>query len=107
MLTWNAQKIEDLEKKREERPGFLDCLIWAALAIGMNEITASNAKEWAYRIERYRLEGKGLFMVATETGMDCLKVEEKDITPWIGLKTNVGTISAAAFDKRMRQLRHA
>lgn len=103
MLTWNAEKVENFKEKNEARPGFFDGLVWAALAIGMNEIKESNVKEWVYRIERFRFEGHGLFVIGTETGAEYLKIEEKDITPWIGLKTNVSQINNAAFDKMMRE----
>ena len=32
-LTWNAEKVVDLEQKRKDDPGMLDCLIWASLGI--------------------------------------------------------------------------
>ena len=103
MLTWNAKKVENFKEKNEARPGFFDALVWAALAIGMNEIKESNVKEWVYRIERFRFEDAGLFVTEENGHGAYMKIEEKDITPWIGLKTNVSQISNAAFDKRMRE----
>lgn len=108
MLTWNAERVENFKEKNEAHPGTLDCFIWAALAIGMNEIKESNVKEWAYRINRMKFEGSPLFIVygedengkGTRTERD---ISEDDVRMWIGLKTNVSQISNSAFDKLMRE----
>ena len=102
-LNWDATKVENFKEKNEKHGKILDGLIWAALAIGMNEIKRSNVKEWVYRINRLRFEGQPLFVQATENGIEYPEIEDKDVEEWIGLKTNVGTISNAAFDKLVRQ----
>ena len=99
MLTWDVTKVKNYNEKIEGKDAFVHCLIMAAVSIGMKEITKDNVREWTRRIERCRSEGIFLFL----TGNGPLKVEEKDIAEWIGLKTNVRKISNAAFDKRIRE----
>ena len=107
-LTWDATKVENFKEKNEKHGKWLECFIWAALSIGMNEIKESNVKEWVYRLNRMKFEGHALFVVAVkgEKGVEPkeLDITEDDVREWIGLKTNVEQISAAAFDKRVRQL---
>ena len=99
-LDWNAEKVSDLERKREENPRMLDCLIWASLSIGMGEITEKNLNEWVYRLRRFAFEGKPLLLNKDKTPYE---ITEETIRPWIGLRTNVRTISNASFDKLMRK----
>lgn len=103
MLTYDATEVENFKEKNEKHPGTLDCFIWAALAIGMNEIKESNVKEWAYRINRMKFEGRPLFMTAGKDGLEAIDITEDDVRMWIGLKTNVSQISNSAFDKLMRE----
>ena len=99
-LNWNAEKVPDLARKRQENPGVLDCLIWASLSIGMGEITEENVKEWVYRLRRHTFEGKPLIL---NRDGSTYEITEEVLRPWIGLRTNVRTISNAAFDKIMRE----
>ena len=105
MLTWNAEKVENFKEKNEKHGKILDGLVWAALAIGMNEIKKDNVKEWVYRINRFRFEGHPLFIQAAENGgVEYPVIEEGDVEMWIGLKTNVTTISNTSFDAMLRKL---
>ena len=103
MLTYVATKVKDFKEKNEQHPGCLDCFVWSALAIGMNEIKESNVKEWAYRLNRMKFEGHPLFIVAGKDGLEPIDITEDDVRIWIGLKTNVSQISNSAFDQLMRK----
>ena len=72
-LNWNAEKVPDLDRKRQENPGVLDCLIWASLSIGMGEITEENVKEWVYRLRRHTFEGKPLILNRDGSVQDVIK----------------------------------
>ena len=99
-LNWNAKDVPDFDRKAQENPAMLNCLIWASLSIGMGEITEKNLKEWVYRLRRFAFEGKPLLLNKDKTPYE---ITEEVIRPWIGLRTNVRTISNASFDKLMRK----
>ena len=99
-LNWNAENVPDLERKRQENPGVLDCLIWASLSIGLGEITEKNLAEWVYRLRRSAFEGKPLIVDCDGTPGEITK---ELIRPWIGLRTNVANVTNAGFDKLMRE----
>ena len=99
-LYWNGKDVPDFDRKAQENPAMLNCLIWASLSIGMGEITEKNLKEWVYRLRRFAVEGKPLLLNKDKTPYE---ITEETIRPWIGLRTNVRTISNASFDKLMRK----
>ena len=99
-LDWNAEKVSDLERKREENPRMLECLIWASLSIGMGEIAEDNLAEWVYRLRRFAFEEHPLIIRRDGTPYE---ITEETIRPWIGLRTNVSPITNAAFDAIMRK----
>ena len=99
-LDWNGKDVPDFDRKAQENPRMLDCLIWASLSIGMGEITEKNLKEWVYRLQRFAFEGKPLIIRRDGT---LYEITEEVIRPWIGLRTNVRTISNTSFDKLMRK----
>jgi len=99
-LDWNGKDVPDFDRKAQENPAMLNCLIWASLSIGMGEITEKNLKEWVYRLRRFAFEGKPLLLNKDKTPYE---ITEETIRPWIGLRTNVRTISNASFDKLMRK----
>ena len=99
-LDWNGKDVPDFDRKAQENPAMLNCLIWASLSIGMGEITEKNLKEWVYRLRRFAFEGKPLLLNKDKTPYE---ITEEVIRSWIGLRTNVRTISNASFDKLMRK----
>ena len=62
-LCWDPKNVPDLERKLEENPRMLDCLVWASLYIGLGEITDKNVKEWVYRLRRATFEGHPLIVL--------------------------------------------
>ena len=99
-LDWNGKDVPDFDRKAQENPAMLNCLIWVSLSIGMGEITEKNLKEWVYRLRRFAFEGKPLLLNKDKTPYE---ITEETIRPWIGLRTNVRTIFNASFDKLMRK----
>jgi len=99
-LNWNAEKVPDFERKRQENPEMLNCLIWASMSIGLGKITEKNVEEWVYRLRRAAFEGHPL--IVQSDGTPC-EITEDMIRPWIGLRTNVADVTNAGFDKLLRQ----
>ena len=99
-LCWDTDKVSDLERKLEENPRMLDCLVWASLYIGLGEITDKNVKEWVYRLRRAAFEGRPLLMNQDGTPYE---ITEETIRPWIGLRINVTSITNAEFDAIMQK----
>lgn len=92
-LNWNISKVENWKQKSDENWDLLNNLIWGALSIGLQKITPYNTGEWLYRMNRILLEyGQYESMFTIE-----------QIEMFIGLETNVGTISAAEFEKKIKQ----
>ena len=98
-LYWDTDNVSDHERKLKEDPRMPECLMWAGFAIGLGEITEDNFQEWIYRLRRFAFEGKPLLLNKDKTPYE---ITEEAIRPWIGLRTNVRTISNASFDKLMR-----
>lgn len=73
-------------------------LIWAMVAIGMDEITEKNHLAVFKRLFIYEKIFGG-FMRTMDGGYVCFKLA--DIKLHIGLETNVTKITEAAFDKRV------
>lgn len=90
-LNWDISKVENWKEKQEQHSELLDRLIWGSLNIGLGKLTKNNAPEWHYRLNRIILEYGGDVFYKLE-----------DIEIFIGLETNVGTITAAEFDKVMK-----
>lgn len=78
--------------------GIVECLIWASLTCGFNEITAHNADEVFTRVS----------MVETIIGAyrktrdgEAVYYTPRDVKRCIGLKTNATVLSKAAFGKQV------
>ena len=99
-LNWNAKDVPDFDRKQQENPAILNCLIWSSLSIGMGEITEDNLAEWVYRLRRFAFEEHPLIIRRDGTPYE---ITEETIRPWIGLRTNVSPITNAAFDAIMRK----
>lgn len=92
-LNWNISNVQDWQKKQQEHKELLNTLIWMSLEIGMNRITEKNVDEWVYRLNRINIENG-----VTE---DLFTLEVVSI--FVGLTTNVGTVTATEFEKIIKQ----
>lgn len=92
-LNWDISKVENWKEKREAHWNTLSFLIWESLNIGMGCITESNVDEWYYRIQRVKLEG----------GYELSTITIADIRMWVGLTTNVTTLSHREFESTLKQ----
>lgn len=92
-LNWNISKVENWKEKQEKYYELMDHLIWGSLNIGLGKLTKSNAPEWQYRLNRVLIENGCYERMYT---MEMIEL-------FIGLETNVGSITAAEFDKVMKE----
>lgn len=92
-LNWNTSKVENWEEKQKTHWNTLEFLIWESMSTGMGCITESNVDEWYYRIQRNKLEG----------GYKLSDITKEDIQMWVGLTTNVMTLSRREFESVLKQ----
>ena len=99
-LYWDTDNVPDHERKLKEDPRMPECLMWAGFAIGLGEITEDNFQEWIYRLRRSAFEGRPLLMHPDGAPYE---ITEEMLSPWIGLRINVTSITNAEFDAIMRK----
>lgn len=87
-LNWNISNVQNWEEKAAKYGETLEFLVWESLSIGMSRITATNVDEWYYRIQRRRIDG----------GYTLSPITREDIAAWVGMCTNVSTLTAKEFD---------
>ena len=114
-LHWNMEKVRERallhntpDKKGEDPPfpkgsyedlegdrqwGVSNTLIWATIGVDMGSITEKNYEEFYRR----------LVMLGTVYGSK-YEITLADVKRRIGLSTNVSTITATAFDNKMKKL---
>jgi hypothetical protein len=92
-LNWNISNVENWKEKQEKHHDVLNFIVWQSLCIGMGKLTKSNVDEWYYRIQRNRLEG----------GYGLSPITKEELMIWIGLYTNVSTITAKEYDKVLKE----
>ena len=92
-LNWNVSNVQDWEKKQQEHNELLNNLIWGGFSIGMNRITEKNVDEWVYRLNR----------IIIENGVTEGFYTPDMVSIFVGLTTNVGTLTAMEFEKVIKQ----
>lgn len=106
-LDWNVSGIIDRKGKEfvwhpaeddtVRLDGITDCLIWATMFIGMNEITEDNALEFADRLYIYE-------MVAGNISSRNTPITHEEVFDRIGLYTNASKITKAAFKTKIMKI---
>jgi hypothetical protein len=92
-LNWDISNVQDWEKKQQEHNELLNVLVWMSMSIGMNRITEKNVDEWVYRLNR----------IIVENGRTKNFFTPKIVSTFVGLTTNVGTLTATEFEKVIKQ----
>ncbi len=104
-LSWDITKVEDYESKCwievEGEEGkrlnpVTDGLIWACMAVDMQQITAKNAEEF---YTRYRMFSRAIGRDSRERWLTL-----EDIEAHIGMWTNVTTRTKGQFHKRVAEI---
>lgn len=91
-LNWDISEVKDVETKKRENWGVIESLIWSSLTVGLSKITENNLSEWVYRLNRMQLE----------YGEPCTWTVD-NIHPYIGLKTNVSTLTPTEFESIIKK----
>jgi hypothetical protein len=92
-LHWNLKRCDQSACWDSEgnMSGIAHGLIWATLAIGLNEITEANVSEWCWRLNfEVRMHGERAILTKTNPsdGTSGGQFDEMDLRPFIGLNTN-------------------
>lgn len=105
-LDFNYSKCDDDLLTDEHYSRTCESVVFRMMFVGMREITQQNYSEVAMRF--------AMFDAATGTGNLRSILEWAEVVrPWVGLTTNVSTITDAEFWKRLRKnsveesMRHA
>lgn len=93
-LNYDYTKCE--APKDDTEHAIVDALIWGGMAIGMGEITESNAAEWYARIKFMEMTNSYLL----NSGGKGYPFTPEMVKRWVGLKLNVSQITRAQFLKR-------
>lgn len=94
-LNWDISKVENYKEKADKNWNLLESLIWSSMSIGMGKLTKDNLDEWLYRLNRIELENHS-----------DRRWTEEHVSMFIGLRTNVGTLTATEFDQVLKK-RHS
>ena len=101
-LSWDITKVEDYKSKcwievegeeHKQLNPVTDALIWACMAVDMQQITAKNAEEF---YTRYLMFNRACVV---EGGLTL-----EDVKAHIGMWTNVTTRTKAQFHKRVAEI---
>jgi len=101
-LNWSAENTPQYKRHGTTTP-VTDALVFMTLAIGINEITDSNARIFFHRVDMLeKLFGAQLMSQDGETCITWLQVQDHR-----GLRTNASTLTDTQFLKRVweRQIR--
>jgi hypothetical protein len=99
-LQYDYTKCEKPQDDNERMA--IDCLIWATIAVCMGEITEKNYREFYARIHTIELLDSSFRLSTDDKGnQERVYYTLEEVKRWIGLKTNVTTLSRAGFLKRV------
>ena len=96
-LNWNIKKCSRPPEEHERV--IMDTLIKLTMVVGMGEITEKNKGEFYARVHLLDKVDGGFMSIMTEKGLTDRPITPEDIERWVGLTTNVGNTSRAAFLK--------
>lgn len=91
-LNWDCSRVENYQEKADKQWTLLETLIWSSMSIGMGKLTKHNVDEWVYRLNRIELEN-----------CSDRRWTEEEVSTFIGLRTNVGTVTATEFDQVLKK----
>ena len=103
-LSWDITKVEDYKSKcwievegeeHKQLNPVTDAIIWACMAVDMQQITAKNAEEF---YTRYLMFNR---VIGNE---DYFRFKFEDVKAHVGMWTNVTTRTKAQFHKRVAEI---
>lgn len=96
-LTYDATNVKDFDTLTDDEKVTYEALIWASMAVGMNEITAANVREFFTRVSFWE-KVNGAYRY--KDGAFCFLTPE-DVSRFVGLRTNASRYTVAQFRKNV------
>lgn len=97
-LNWSVEDCLDYPSLLENREyAITETLVFATMAIGMNEITTANAGEFYSRVSILKGILGSIGIYKGDTGVENIEIIPEDIYKRIGLTTNASTLTKAKF----------
>lgn len=90
-LDWNTEKCKPPLPEGDDDKNLRTTLIWGSLAVDLGSITDKNVEEWMFRLKFQ--EAIGLDYLSLGEMSDSPKALRAGLTRWIGLTTNVPTLT--------------
>jgi len=96
-LTWDATEVRDFDTLTDDERVTLNSLIFASMPVGIQHITEDNAREFYARVSFWE-KVNGAYRMNEDGDVP---FTADDVRRFIGLRTNVSTITAAQFRKNV------
>lgn len=99
-LEWDVRKCDQshcFDPDTKEMTSTCKSLIYATVIVGISEITESNYKEFACRLE-YDRRLYGCFSFSEGSAIPAL------VKPFIGMRTNATKLTRAQFEKKISKM---
>ena len=90
-LDWDTEKCNPPLPEGDDDKNLRTTLIWGSLAVDLGSITAKNVEEWMFRLKFQ--EAIGLDYLSLGEMSDDPDALRAGLTRWIGLTTNVQTMT--------------
>lgn len=99
-LTWNVKECDQSAcwDANENMTNTCECMIWATMVVGIDEITTVTIKEFAFRLETDRR------LVGTFKNVDNMPFTVDSLRPFLGLKTNATRKTRAKWAKTLLEI---
>lgn len=109
-LTWSISKVANSDSLYlgSEAEGWTlnratEALVWATVAVGLNEITAKNLDQWVARLAMMSRIGWCVMTEKTDDGFKRCNPTPGLLERHIGLSTNASRLTDAEFFKKLRE----
>jgi hypothetical protein len=102
-LNYDISRVDDAAKADGEPWRITDTLIWATMAVDMGEITEKNYEEFAERLALSAKVHGTLMQKVVDGELVDRPITVEEVKARIGLKTNVTTTTARAFQGRLNR----
>lgn len=90
-LDWNTTRCNPPLPKDDDDKNMRTTMIWGSMAVDLGSITAKNVEEWMFRLKFQ--EAIGLDYLSLGDMSDKPDILRAGLTRWIGLSTNVPTMT--------------
>src|SRR5512133_2041820 len=106
-LNWTINKVKDFEKTcyidvdgNKQLSHATNALIWLTMGVDMGEITNKNKDEFFSRVQKY----EKILGAMRQDDKGFVYVTKDEVYAHVGLGTNVRTLSAKAFERKLSKI---